>query len=348
MCSASVAAPSLRNLPHHVHAIQFCMSSRKADEQKSDGPNVDKELKELHGTQLKWSEIDFPTVHDELRAIDEYVKQDNIPEGDAWPIFLRACAYESVGQSQLALAQLSKIYAAAGLAKVPNVWERRAYNTFKIGDVKKADAFFGVSETIHREALGNELHFSHWYEDNFVDFKPKHNGPAFSIQRGVCKYFIGSLDEATSYFVSPVILRSIGHEHAVLWMLASSARNSAIGKASVTDIGVIRNWRKSDTSAISKSISLAIDLYCLASSSEEVDTSELIESLSKIAESDSGDESLVAAIYLALYYDSLSKDDEQRDQWLNLIADLPGGPLRTDSLDFMYHAAKLRYRAVPS
>eukprot|EP00171_Calliarthron_tuberculosum_P020733 IDg20733t1 len=166
------------------------MSESTTSNQSLDDASFDKEMKELEGTALKWSEIDFPTIEDELRAIDEYVEAEEIPEGDCWPIFLRACAYEFRGQSQLALAQLSKIKSAAGMAKVPNLWERRAYNSFKVGNIAKASALFDVSLTIYSQALGNELHFSHWYETNFDAYKPRHNGPGFPVQRGICKYCV--------------------------------------------------------------------------------------------------------------------------------------------------------------
>lgn len=347
LCSAAVTAvPGSRKSYRRALATPHaCVSGPATKDLGLDGSSLDKEMKELEGTSLKWSEIVFPTIEDELRAIDEYVEAEEIADGDCWPIFLRACAYESRGQSQLALAQLLKVEAAEGLSKVPNLWERRGYNTFKVGNIRKASALFDVSQTIYCQALGNELHFSHWFEDNFEAYKPKHNGPAFSVQRGICKYCVGMVEEARNYLVSGIILRETGSDHAVLWLLASCARSSnEMSKA--CDMNVVQDFRKEVGSEVSRTLNLCIDLYCIALYAESANVVEIVDSLTEIAKGNNGDESLVAATYLALYHDSMTRNSEECDRWLDVIGKFSWDSPRTDTLDYVYHAAKFRFGAI--
>lgn len=319
-----------------VASISCCLESEINDE-------LENELEALEGTELKWAEIDFPTIEDELRAIDEYVKEEDIDEDDCWPVFLRAGAYESRGQSQLALAQLSKIEHKAGIAKVPNLWERRAYNAFKTGDIARANAYFDVSLRVYYDAVGNELHFAHWFEENFKSYMPKHNGPAFSFQRGICKYCVGMLQEARGFFVSGLIIGDIGSEHAVLWLLASAVRSSPTMTVPDSDLTVVNDWREEGEPVKDSTLGYCLELYVQGATGSDSNVDDLLRKLSGIAEGTQSEESLTAVIYLALFYDSISRNEELRDLWLEKIAALPGGPANTSTLDFVYHAAKYRF-----
>ena len=306
---------------------------------------VEEELKQLEGTKLKWSEIDFPTIEDELNAIDEYVREEEIEEGDCWPIFLRACAYESRGQTQLALAHFSKIKNAAGLSMVPNLWERRGYNSFKAGAIKKADALFDVSAGILAEAVGNGLHFSHWFDDNFANFIPRHNGPAFSLQRGICKYCAGKFDAARSGLVPGLVVRDLGSEHGFLWLIATTIRT---GKSSMleADIDIIKEYYTNDIpNDLNGTLRQCMDFYFKVACDPKSDCETDIGSLRTIAEQGAEVDGLIAAMYLALFFDSVRRDESERDRWLDKVAEYPGGPSSVDTLDFVFHAAKSRFGA---
>ena len=153
---------------------------------------------------------------------------------------MRVAAYEHWDQPQLALAQCAKLESAAGLAKVPELWNRRAYDSFKIVDTAAANACFDISSRLQFEAVGNELHIAHWFDSNFQNLMPKHNGPAFTVQRGICKYCVELLDRAREGFVAAIALKDLGANHAKLWLLASSVHSSTDKRAKPNDLSVVK------------------------------------------------------------------------------------------------------------
>lgn len=297
----------------------------------------------LEGTQLKWAEIDFPTVQDELRAIDEYMVAEEIDADDCWPMFLRACAYESRGSSTLALAQLSKIVHKAGIAKVPNLWERRAYNAFKTGDIGRANAFIDVGMGLCYDALGNHLHFSHWFDEHFADYLPRHNGPAYAFQRGICKYCVGELQEAREAIVGGVVTNLLGAEHAVLWLIATAAMHSVDGTVTNVDWDVVTGWRVEHDRPAGSVLHACLELFTERAAGTDGTAADALEKVVAFAEGERGDDALTACIYLALYYDAIARDVELRDAWLDKVGTFEGGSKPTDTLDFVYHAAKYKF-----
>lgn len=332
-----------RRRPPHTRC---CARADNVGGGKLERSSLEKELQKLEGTKLKWAEIDFPTIQDELDAIDEYVAEEGIEEGDCWPIFLRACAYESRGQSQLAIAQFSMVLSAAGLSMVPNLWERRAYNTFKVGDLGKADALYDVSIRILTEAIGNELHFAHWFDDTFSDFLPRHNGPSFAIQRAVAKYCTADLPAARSALIPALIVRDTGAEHAVLWLIASELKPESLPYGMRSDLRIIEEWRDSEPHDYpnSDTLRLCLDIFLARAQNPDTDVSSLVDKLKYVtANAIDVRDSTTALIYLALYYDAIDGDEASRDLYLDKIGQLPGSPSCTDSLDFVYHAARYRF-----
>lgn len=301
--------------------------------------NIARELKELEGTSMKWAEIPFTSVTEELNAIDEYVKEEEIEETDAWPQFLRGAAYEHWGQPRLALAQYSKIKYAGGLAKVPELWERRAYNSFKIGDMAGANAYFDVSLRLYTEAVGNELHFAHWFNRNFKDFLPKHNGPSSAVQRGICKYCVGMLGQARESFVAAITMREFGVQHAKLWLLASSARSSKEQTAKESDLHVA-GLRPREEEQYCDVLREVLTLYVAAGKGDQPACESALSKLEANAKESKSAEALLLSVYLALFHDAFTGNQEKRDTWVKRVREFDGPPSTSDTLNYVYHAAK--------
>jgi hypothetical protein len=322
---------------------------RSADEDTADGPDFESyiqpdEFAELMPTTLLWREIPFEGLEAELAAVDEYVVEENLDETDSWPRFLRAAAYEHWGQPSLALAQYETVKSAKGLRLIPELHLRKAYNAFKIGDVEQANVLHDVAQAISMSAVGNQLHFSYWFEQNFADFKPRHNGPPFSAQRGICKYCSGLLTDARTSLAPAVIGRSgssIDVVHSCLWFMAACARLAASPTESPSavpdnDVKLVRSALESlDVNA---DLTQLTALFMGTVSLEEAEA----------AVKDGGDENaMVYATYLALYHDAFTSDSSKRDSWLDAALAAPRSSCTHDVDDFVYFAAKNRLSSPP-
>jgi hypothetical protein len=322
---------------------------RRADESAADGPNFEsyiqpEDFAELMPTTLLWREIPFEGLEAELAAVDEYIAEENLDETDSWPRFLRAAAYEHWGRPSLALAQYETVNSAKGLRLIPELHLRKAYNAFKIGDVGQANVLHDVAQAISMSAVGNQLHFSYWFEQNFADFKPRHNGPPFSAQRGICKYCAGLVTDARTSLAPAVIGRSGSSNdivHSCLWFMAACARLAASPTESPAaipenDVKLVRSALES--SDVNADFARLTALFMGTVSLDEAEA----------AVKDGGDEyAMVYATYLALYHDAFTRNASKRDSWLDAALAAPRSSCTHDVDDFVYFAAKNRLSSPP-
>jgi hypothetical protein len=293
-------------------------------------------------TVLLWREIEFGGLEEELAAIDDYAAEEKLEESDPWPRFLRGAAYEHWGRPSLALAQYDTVNSAKGLRMVPELYLRKAYNAFKVGEVATANALHDVAKAISIAAVGNQLHFSYWFEKNFADFKPRHNGPPFSAQRGICKYCSGFPVDARGSLAPAILARtgpSEGIGHICLWFLASCAKlvpvsaDSGPAVPSEGDLKVARDVLAADD--------LVEDLVPLASLYMGTASVGEVETFVRAAGED--EFAMIRAVYLALYHDAYAGSSAKRDEWLDVALAAPRSDCAHDVNDFVYHAAKNRF-----
>lgn len=300
---------------------------------------------------LKWSEIDFANIQEELDAIDDYERTEALPEDDPWPKFLRGAAYEHWGQPQLALAQYALTKHAEGLRLVPDIWERRAYNAFKMGEVKASNAYFDLAALVSGDATGNELHFSHWFYENFANFVPKNNGPPVPIQRGICKYCMGQFFRGRESLVAHIAIDGPHIAHATLWLLAMSYRSasdSSIGdiKIPASDFEICEPVLKQNAADSEDNLRLLLNLYGTFVQGDgtcNVHYGNIIE----IIEADAPHVSVVLYVYLALYHDAFTRDLDQRDKFLDKVCSLSGTKSPNDVENFLYHVGRNRLTIPP-
>lgn len=297
-------------------------------------------------SQQKWSEITFDDIQDELSAIDEYEKEEELQPDDPWPKFLRGAAYEYWGQPRLALAQYALTKHAAGLRKVPTLWERRAYNSFKMGEVIAANAYFDVASAIHKDAGGNELHFSHWFNDTFASFVPKVNGPSATLQHAICKYSAGELKEAVQLLVSQVAIMSEDTQHALLWFLASSFRLTSEKVIENSDVNLCNSALRADIDWNERLARLAL-LFTSAAQNLEEKQAAVYAQMVACVEADLPHVDITTNTYLALYHDAFTGDMEQRDVFLDKVCSLTSTASPHDIENFLYHASKIRLTIPP-
>jgi hypothetical protein len=292
----------------------------------------------LEAKPLKWAEIPFTSLAEELDAVDEYVKEEQIDKDDSWPRYLRGAAYEHWGQPALALAQYDTCDSSKGLKLVPEFWLRRAYNAFKTEQVEKAVAYHDKAKAINADAVGNQLHFSFWFDTNFKDFKPRHNGPSYSVQRGICMYMAGRHEDARESLAPFLLLGRSSREDlglGALWFLAASHRvrkSKTLNATIEKDIALVRPIMES--SSLSATLKPLVPLF-------EGKSEQLEEAKKAAMEGDQGEDgAMLRAFYVALYFDALTDDSSSRDEWLNraLAAHRSGNSDR--AADFMYYAAK--------
>lgn len=300
---------------------------------------------------LKWSEIDFTDIQEELRAIDEYEQKEELPEDDPWPKFLRGAAYEHWGQPQLALAQYALTKHAEGLRLVPDIWERRAYNAFKIGEVMASNAYFEMASIIAGDASGNELHFSHWFHENFENFVPKNNGPPVAIQRGICKYCMGQFVRGRESLAAHIAVSGPCLAHAVLWLLAVSYRsvsNLGIGEVRIpkSDFGLCEPIIQQNA-VDSDNLHLMLNLYGSVVQHDTEQRDNCYDALIKVVEAEAPHINIILHVYLALYHDAFTRDLEQRDIFLDKICSLSSTKSPNDVENFLYHAGKNRLAVPP-
>lgn len=290
---------------------------------------------------MLWAEVPFNSLQEELNAIDDYQKDEQIEDNASWPHFLRAAAYEHWGQPKLALAELDVIDFRRGFGLIPDFWLRRAYNAFKVGNLRDANEFHDEAERVSVDAVGNQLHFSFWFEQHFKDFKPKHNGPTFTLQHGICKYCMGVPKNARQS-IAPHVAARDGDErdlqHAAMWYLAASSRWHLDDnlKTDSRDLEVVQ--------PILVDSNLSPELVPIASLFLGKPSGDAV----KAAEASVHEEGLDVgiamnrALYLALYYDAFENDSKVRDKWLDIAVDSPHGTCTNDLDDFLYHTAKNR------
>lgn len=289
---------------------------------------------------LIWSEIPFSSIEEELAAIDEYEREEAPPENDPWPKFLRGAAYEHWGQPKLALAQYAKTVHASGFKKVPELWERRAYNAFKVGNVHSAHVYYELGLSLMNESTGNELHFVYWFYDNFKDYLPKWNGPPAAVQRGITKYCMGHIDDARSSFVPQVLMCNVGMEHPLLWFMASCAKSSRHQYATSADLKVIdramvhqHTWHPR--------LQHIVRLYVAAVRGVMDEVAEAETALSEAIKADQEDD-ISTYVYLALYHDAFTGDADEKNRALDIVQAI-GKPTKThDTENFLFHVAKNR------
>ncbi|PXF39891.1 hypothetical protein BWQ96_10401 [Gracilariopsis chorda] len=304
---------------------------------------LDRPIEKLTPNKLTWAEIPFSSLQEELDAIDEYEREEDLDRGSSWPKFLRGAAYEYWGQPNLALAQYATIEAGTNLLKVPELWERKAYNCFKIGNVMQASAFFDIAINLYNLSVGNELHFVHWFYRHFKDYVPKWNGPPAPVQRGICKYCMGMSKIARESFVAQIVMKKEGMEHALLWFLAASYKSH-------TDEAVLECDLKIVHSTISEQfdwnprLRLFIDLYLAYANGVFGRVAELEEELSNAVKKDGSDD-IVTKVYIALYHDAFTKDESERDRALDELSAVGTTSKQNDTENFLFHTAVNRFSA---
>lgn len=302
-------------------------------------------IEKLDAKLLRWSEIPFGSVQEELQAIDDYERDEELEEGDAWPKYLRAAAYEHWDQPQLALAQYSKLQNAPGLRQVPELWERRAYNSFKVGKVGEAHAYFEVATGLYNESVGSENHFVHWFYSKFEDYVPKRNGPNPAIQKGICKYHVGLYKHARESLVPQIILKGPDMEHGILWYLASSFRLTSSGALSTSDLILVKKWMEYDFNWNPR-LRLFMELYVAAGEGILDNVAAIENRLSEHIKSDDQDD-IATSVYLALYNDAFTKNEEERDKALEVVSAIGSSEKPNDTENFLFCAAKNRLAAPP-
>lgn len=332
------------NLPRRPHTVIHACT-----EPAQPSGNDPDELAELAAKELRWREIDFESLESELAAIDGYAREEELPESDAWPIFLRGAAYEHWGRPRLALAQYDLVRHSKGILLVPDLWMRKAYNAFKVGDVVIADAYHEIAAMIRAEAVGNQMHFSFWFEEHFADFKPRHNGPMFPLQCAICRYCVDK--DGMAYVracIAPLLVAKAGAsrelQHAALWMLAACARLKSKSEPVVpSDLPV----KDLDLLKPALETSLADEGDYLASVSALFLGSPDALGVAESTAREGGEHALAQALYLALYHDAFTKDDIAREKWLDIASGSEQPDCTNGYEDFLYFVAKNRLAVPP-
>lgn len=332
----------------------MCVSNSSSD--SSSYPGLDpeqfseEELKGLELTTLKWCEIPFESLEEELTAIDVYAKEEELDDDNAWARFLRGAAYEHWGRPSLAAAQYHLVRYSKGLRLIPELWLRKAYNAFKLGDVALANRMHDIARLIEVEAVGNQMHFSFWFETEFKDFKPRHNGPPFAVQSAICNYSCEMFADAR-FSLCSLLCTMLGSqedlEHAGLWLLATSARVNSTIAVDVTglppDDVVLAKKALDGASHASQPVSEALApiaaLYLDGSPACLEKTEEIVNL--------GGEHGATRALYMALFYDSLARDEKERDRWLDVLSDMNPPKVTHGNTDFMYWTGQNRFTVPP-
>lgn len=290
----------------------------------------------------KWSEMPFRNIHEELDAIDRYEKDEELSKDDPWPKFLRGAAYERWGQPKLALAQYRLTNFASGLRQVPEIWERRAYNAFKIGEVVAANVYFDASMKLSNDADGNYLHFLHWFYEHFEYYMPKRNGPPAAIQHAICKYCVSRLRDARELLVAQISIEVPVIEHALLWMMATSFRlfpdkGLPLGDANLCN-GAMKKGIKWD-----EPLGMLVRLFSSAALGNNKEAVKHYQQINEICDRDTNGVDITISVYLALYHDAFTRDTVERDAYLDKVCRLPGTASHNDIENFLYYTAKNRF-----
>lgn len=314
--------------------------SGDASASKSDEELHEDLIRSLEAKEMKWGEIPFKNIEEELAMIDDYEREEELNEDDAWPKFLRGAAYEYWGQPQLALAQYANTGHAGAFRRVPELWERRAYNAFKIGNVAAAHTYSEIALGLFYESAGNELHFVHWFHDNFKDHMPKWNGPPAPLQRGICKYCVGFPKEARTSFVPQIELIEKDMEHSLLWFLAAGSKSSPNGVLIPPDARVARDALELDYEWNPR-LRLLLKLFYAAAQGVYGEVTEAEQELSDAIKADERDD-IATHVYMALYHDAFTKDTAERDRALDVVCAIGSTPSPRDTENFLFHVAKNR------
>lgn len=293
---------------------------------------------------MKWSDIPFRSIQQELDLIDEYEHEEEVGESDPWPKFLRGAAYEYWGQPHLALAQYAKTNSAGSLRRVPELWERRAYNAFKIGNVAAAHTYFEIALGLFYESAGNELHLVHWFYDNFKDHLPKWNGPPAPLQRGICKYCVGRAKESRTSFMPQIELRQEDMEHSLLWFLAAAVKSAPDGIMASADARVVQEAVDRDFDWNPR-LKMFTKLFHARARGIYGEVTEAELELSNAIKADEKDD-VISHVYLALYHDAFTNETAERDRALDIVTAIGSTASPRDTENFLFHVAKNRI-AVP-
>lgn len=339
---AHFAKPILPYPPHHCIILPTSCTSSESSSDPTDPAEDDKEslLQFLPPKELKWSEIPFTSIEAELAAIDEYEREEAPPPSDPWPKFLRAAAYEHWGHPKLALAQYAKTDGATGLQRVPELWERRAYNAFKVGKVETANIYFELALSLMNESTGNEMHFAHWFNANFKDYLPKRNGPPAPVQRGIVKYCVGYPNDARNSFVPQIYVNEKEVEHPLLWFLACCAKLAGEEPMRGVDAIVVEKTLKRDYEWDPR-LRMLVDLYYAAA---RRDFGEVTDAETKLSEAIKGDEKdgITTYVYLALYHDAFTEEYDERDRALDIVSAIGSPKSTNDTENYLFHVANNR------
>lgn len=314
--------------------------SNESTPQQTDEQIQEEFVRALEAKQLKWADLPFRNVQQELALIDQYEKEEELDQNDPWPKFLRGAAYEHWGQPQLALAQYAKTNNAGGLRRIPELWERRAYNAFKIGNVAAAHSYYEIALGLFYESAGNELHIVHWFYDNFKDHLPKWNGPPAPLQRGICQYCAGQHKEARTSLVPQIEFRQQDMDHSLLWFLASAAKFASDGILTPPDARIVRDALESDYEWNPR-LKMFINLFHAAGQGLYGEVSEVEQQLSDAVKKDEKDD-VTTHLYMALYHDAFTNDTTERDRALDIVTAIGGTASPRDTENFLFHAAKNR------
>lgn len=308
------------------HTPQCCANSKPVDGEDVGDTG-------LEAKTLRWREIPFADLQAELKAIEDLRAKEDLEDDDPWARFLRGAAYEHWGRPSLALAQYELLNTATGITTVPELWQRKAYNAFKVGDVERADTFLRQADLAGFDAVGNQMHFVTWFNEHFGELMPQHNGPNFHLQYAIIKYCMGDL-KAARESAAPSVLMKLNTRNdladCVLWLLAISAK---LGDK-------IPKERRENDAQLARSGAEGIssdDLFTLLLPAFLGESTDLAK-VETIAEKGTcGDaEGVRANVYLALYYDTVVQDAEKRDRWLNGFGESHSLPLTSDIVDFLH------------
>lgn len=332
-----------RRVNPYILQLRACQQTPSEDSLRDDNALQDDSVKNLTPKELKWADIPFSSLQSELDAIDEYEREEDLDEGSSWPKFLRGAAYEHWGQPNLALAQYATIEAGTNLLKVPELWERKAYNCFKVGNVLQASAFFDIAINLYNLSVGNELHFVHWFYRHFKDYVPKWNGPPASVQRGICKYCMGKSKEARESFMAQLVMKRQGMEHSLLWFLASAYKSRSDEAVLECDLKIIRETIN-EPFDWNPRLRLLIDLYFAYATGLFGRVAELEEELSNAIKKDGRDD-IITKLYIALYHDAFTKDESERDRALDEVSAAGTTSKQNDIENFLFHTAANRLSA---
>lgn len=280
----------------------------------------------------------FASLEAELAAITEYKASEGLEDDNSWPIYLSGAAYEHWGRPRLASAQFDLLRHSKGIRLIPELWCRKAYNAFKVGDISYAERYHEIASLIRAEAVGNQMHFSFWFENTFKDFKPRPNGPPYFLQSAICKYCTGKFKKAYQVIRPSLVAGSCGPRGmvlAALWLLAISARlneTANVDGLPEADVAMARD-AISAAGVVDDDLKPIVELFFNPGSQVAGPGVE------------DGDVFQIRAGFMALFNDSIARDEQKQKVWFDSVDVCRAPDCTHDDVDFMYWATKHRFLA---